>query len=59
MAAGEAKIGHLRNDGNTIHRREETGAEGDCETVVRPPQQDLDAWEEEDWRDLYARHYAA
>jgi hypothetical protein len=59
VAAGEAKIGHLRNDGNAIHRREETGVEGHGETVVRPPQQDLDAGEEKDWRDSYAGHYAA
>jgi hypothetical protein len=58
VAAGEANIGHLRKDGNIIHRsvREETG---DSETVVRPPQQDLDAREEEQWRSLFTRHYAA
>lgn len=39
---------------------EETGVEGDGgETVVRPPQQDLDAKEEEIWRNLHAGHYAA
>jgi hypothetical protein len=58
VAAGEANTGHLRKDSNIIHRsvREETG---DGETVVRPPQQDLDAREEEQWRSLFAGHYAA
>jgi hypothetical protein len=39
--------------------REEIEAEGDVRTVVRPPQQDFDAREEECWRNLYAGHYAA
>jgi hypothetical protein len=53
VAAGEAKIGHLRNDGNAIHRRE-----GHGETILRPPQQDLSDKEEESWRILNAGHYA-
>jgi hypothetical protein len=60
VAAGEANIGHLRKDSNTIHRsaREEIGLEGDGETVMRPPQQDLDAKEEELWKTLHAGNYA-
>jgi hypothetical protein len=59
VAAGEASIGHLRKDGNTIHRsKEESGAEGD-EIVMRPPQQDLDAREEADWRKVAAGRFTA
>lgn len=61
VAAGEANVGHLRKDGNTIHRsmKEESGVEGDSETVMRPPQQDLDAGEEAEWRKISSGQFTA
>jgi hypothetical protein len=60
VVAGEANIGHLRKDGTIIHRsvREETGVEGDSETVARPPQEVLDSTEEKLWKTLNAGQYA-
>lgn len=59
VAAGEAKIGHLRKDSQVIHRTTaDIGAVKD-EVVLRPPQEALDEDEEEAWRLTEANEYAA
>ena len=52
IAAGEANIGHLRRDGETIHR-----APDDSEAVLSPPQEAMDELEEARWRILSASQY--
>jgi hypothetical protein len=51
-AAGEANIGHLRKDGDTIHRAQDDFAE-----ILHPPQEAMDEVEEARWRTLSASQY--
>jgi hypothetical protein len=55
LVDGNAPIGYLRKDGGKIHR---TIWEDDDE-VLRPPQEVLDAREEAEWREEFAKNYAA
>jgi len=52
VAAGEAKIGHLRKDGETIHR-----SQNDSDEVLHPPQEAMNDLEEKRWRALSAYQY--
>lgn len=54
LADGYAPIGYLRRDGGKIHRR----YEDEDERVLRPPQEALDAREEVQWREDFAKDYA-
>ena len=53
IAAGEANIGHLRNDSDTIHRNAD-----ETPPILHPPQEAMDEREEGRWRNLSAFHYA-
>ena len=50
VAAGEAKVGHLRKDSEVIHRR--TDGNGSGEVVSHAPQQAQDESEARTWMDL-------
>ena len=53
IAAGEANIGHLRNDSDTIHRSAD-----ETTPILHPPQEAMDESEEGKWRSLSAFQYA-
>ena len=51
IAAGEANVGFLRKDGVEIHRTTDgDSAEEEDEQVLRPPQEEMEAIEENSWR---------
>ena len=52
IAAGEANIGHLRKDGDTIHRTQD-----ESEAILHPPQDAMNQLEETKWRTLVAYQY--
>jgi len=49
VAAGEAKVGCLRKDCSAIHRTRNAAGELKDEPVLRPPQEEMDEFEEEIW----------
>lgn len=51
IAAGEANIGHLRKNGDVIHRSVDVTGEpkGEDESILRPPQQELEDYDLEEW----------
>ena len=53
IADGNAPIGYLRRDGGKIHRR----SDDEDKEVLRPPQEALDAREESEWREEFAKDY--
>lgn len=55
VAAGEAKVGYLRKDCSAIHRM---GGEIQSEPILRPPQEEMDEFEEDIWRFNHAENYA-
>jgi len=57
VAAGEASVGYLRKDCRAIHRIVSAGGAIADELVLRPPQQDLNEVEENDWREEMASEY--
>jgi hypothetical protein len=57
LADGNASIGYLRKDGETIREWEGKDEEKD-EDVLWPPQEVLDATEETEWREDQAHKYA-
>ena len=54
LADGNAPIGYLRRNGGKIHRRPD---DDDNDEVLHPPQEVLDAREEAQWREEFAKNY--
>lgn len=57
VAAGEANIGHLHKDSRAIHRVMNIGQSVKDDTLLRPPQEELNEDEEDSWRAKYADKY--
>lgn len=55
VAAGDVNIGHLRKEGRKIHRQEDLS--GNAESVMHPPQEEMDEKEESNWRQVSAKEY--
>jgi hypothetical protein len=58
LADGNAPIGYLRRDGGKIHRKVEQEDGDEEDEVLRPPQEALDAREEVQWQEKWAKNYA-
>jgi len=58
VAAEEAKVGYLRRDCSAIHRTRNVADIREYEPVVRPPQEEMDDFEEDIWRFNDADNYA-
>ena len=55
VAAGDANVGHLRKDAGKVHREEDPSAKD--ESVMHPPQEEMDEKEESRWREVSAKEY--
>jgi hypothetical protein len=51
LTDGNAPIGYLRRDGGKINRMFD-------DEILRPPQEVLDAREEAEWKEEFAKNYA-
>ena len=57
VAAGDANIGHLRKDGGQVHREEDPSGNAKEESVMHPPQEEMDEKEQSRWREVSAKEY--
>jgi hypothetical protein len=53
VAAGDVNIGHLRKGAGKIHRRKDPSGNTTDESVIHPPQEEID----ERWRELFVKEY--
>lgn len=57
VATGDANVGHLRKDAGKVHREEDPSGNAKDESVIHPPQEEMDEKEELWWREVSAKEY--